>query len=123
MEHVLNYEWWTTETFTLPGDTKLVTIEAINPGDVGGILASFSNGVVTDGTWQCADMSPCTAVECEDSVTWHNATTNGVNSDSTGPWKRRLADIELTAQWIWVDDENAKRVWCKKMFGKLNRIV
>ena len=122
MEHVLNYEWRTTETFTLAEDTKLVTIEAVNPGGVGGILASFSNGVVTDGTWQCANMRPCTAVQCESSVTWQNATTYGVNSDSTKPWKRR-ADIKLTAQWIWVDIEYAKRVWCKKTFGKLNRIV
>ena len=121
-EHVLNYDWEVSQRLILPGNTKGVTIEAINSGNVGGILASFSNGVVTDATWQCANMSPCTTVQCENSVTWQNATTYGVNNDSTKPWKRR-ADIELTAQWIWVDDDDATRVWCKKTFGKLIRIM
>ena len=108
------------KNFTIAGDTKVVTIEGGNPGTIGGILASFSSGVVSDGTWQCADMSSCTTAECENSVTWQGATTYGVNENNPPPWNRRIPDIESTAQWIWVDDKYAKRVWCKKTFGKLN---
>ena len=120
-EHVLNYDWRVSQRLILPGNTKGVTIEAINPGNVGGILASFSNGVLTDATWQCADMSSCITVECENSVKWQSAKPYGVNGEH--PWTIKLNEIESTAQWIWVDDDDATRVWCNKTFGKLIRIM
>ena len=121
-EHLLNTDWLETEKFTLPGDTKFVTIKGCDIGGIGAILASFSNGVVTDSTWQCADMSSCTTTECENSITWQDATTYGVNGDKPSPWKTKMNDIELTAQWIWVDNKLAKRVWCKKTFAKFIRM-
>ena len=123
-EHNLSTQWWGTERFILPGDTRVVTIKGDNdPGNVGAILASFSNGVVTDGTWQCADMSSCTTTECEHSVTWQDAKTYGVNGDNPGPWNAKINDIELAAQWIWVNNKFARRVWCKKTFCKFIRIM
>ena len=122
-KHNLTTDWEETERFTLPGDTKVVTIKAYNPGYVGGILASFSNGVVTDGTWRCADMSLCITTECENFVAWQGAKTYGINGKNPPPWKRKLNDIDSTAQWVWVDDKFARRVWCKKTFGKLHMLV
>ena len=109
-EHNLKSEWWATERFTLPGDIKAVTIKANNTGDVGGILASFSNGVLTDSTWKCPDMSSCTTAECENAATWQDATAYGVSENKPPPWKRRLANIESTAQWIWAINQYATKV-------------
>ena len=121
--HDLTPDWKKTDRFALPGGTKVVTIKGDNtPGGVGAILASFSNGVVTDGTWQCADMSSCTTIECENSVTWQGAKTYGINGENPPPWNTRPY-IESTAQWIWVDEKLAKIVWCKKTFGKSNLLV
>ena len=124
-EHILNTSWKVAQRFTIAGDTKVVTIKGDNPGSVGGILASFSNGVVTDGTWQCADMSSCTTVECENSVIWHDAQTYGVNGETNRPWqgRGRFEEIESTAKWIWVHFSEAKRVWCKKTFGKSHKMT
>ena len=121
-KHKLETDWWETERFILPGGTEVVTIKGDNgPGSPGGILASFSNGVVTDGTWQCADMSSCTTTECENSVTWQGAKTYGVNTNHP-IWNTRPY-IDSTAQWIWVDNQFAGRVWCKKTFGKSHMLV
>ena len=119
LKHNLKTGWNQTERFALPGDTKVVTIKGDNgSGTQGGILASFSNGVVTDGTWQCADINSCTTTDCENSVTWQGAKTYGINGENPLPWNRKLNDIDSTAQWIWVDNQFAGRVWCKKTFGK-----
>ena len=115
-ECTVNANWQITQKFNLPADTKDVTIKGNNSESVGGILASFSNGVVTDGTWQCADMSLCTTTKCENSVTWQDAETYGVNANHK-IWRTR-SNIDSTAQWIWVVNRLAKRVWCKKTFGK-----
>ena len=81
-EYILNKDWRVAQRFTLPVDTNVVTIKGGNdPNNVGGILASFSNDVVTDDTWQCADMSLCTSGECESPVTWKDAQTYGVNGE------------------------------------------
>ena len=123
-KHNLETKWEETERFALPGDTKVVTIKGDNGANSpGGILASFSNGVVTDGTWQCANMSSCTTPECENSVTWQGAKTYGINGEKPSPWNRRLNDIDSTAQWIWVDNNKATRVWCKKTFGKSHMLA
>ena len=120
-KHNLKTGWEETERFILAGDTKVVTIKGDNTGGPGGILASFSNGVVTNGTWQCADMRSCTATDCENSVTWQDATTYGVNTNHP-IWNTRPY-IDSTAQWIWVDNQFAGRVWCKKTFGKSHMLV
>ena len=120
-EHVLKGGWEVSDQLTLAGNTKVITIKGSNTGYEGGILASFSNGVLTDGTWQCADMSSCASIECENSVTWQDAQTYGVNENNPRPWNRRIPDIGSTAQWIWVNDKYARKVWCKKTFGKLIR--
>ena len=112
--------WKTAGRFTLPGDTKVVTIEAHNDNDenVGGILASFSNRVVTNASWQCIDMS-------KSNSTWLSAIEYGFNVASSGSiWSqsnkpdKKISEIEETAQWIWVQNRTAIKVWCRKTFSK-----
>ena len=51
-KQTVNRPWEKSKRFLLFGNTKIVTIKGINdPNNVGGILASFNNGVLTDGTW------------------------------------------------------------------------
>ena len=42
-------------------------------GNVGAILASFSNGVDTDESWQCAKMDECNSGDCESEANWEQA--------------------------------------------------
>ena len=122
-KHSLTPDWKKTERFTLPGVTKVVIIKGRNNHGKGAILASFSNGVVTDGAWQCANMGSCTINECDNSETWQNATTYGVNGDKPSPWNAKMKYIESTAHWIWVDNPSAESVWCKKTFGKSHTLL
>ena len=117
--------WKTTQRFTLPSDTKSVTIKGRNPGGAGGILASFNNNVVTDDSWECADMKGCGS-SCDDGSyqpAWKQAVTYGRNDDATTIWYEgmngKLNNIESNAQWIWVTDSMATNVWCRKTFCKL----
>ena len=108
--------WKKVKHFTLSGHTEHVTIKAYKAGGNGGILASFSNKVVTDGSWECADMSSCTAADC---APWTKATTH----DFTEEQLNERNQIKSTAQWIWAANEAATRVWCRKTFGKLKEHV
>ncbi len=115
-------EWQKAEHFTLRGDTKVVTIKAHNDKglqDVGGILASFSNNVVTDESWNCTDMIMCPREnsDCEGLANWQPAKTYGHNNKKISPWSE-ISKIKQTAQWIWVENKVAKRVWCRKTFGE-----
>ena len=137
-------DWRKPQRFTLPVDTKNVTIKAHNPYNVGGILASFSNNLVTDGSWECADMKGCcqTSCNCGESpvyssccqsscncenfeLAWKRAVTYGRNDEVTTIWykvnKGKLNEIESNAQWIWVENSQATDVWCRKTFGKLGK--
>ena len=101
-----------SEQFTLPADTKVVTVKAHNSNGKGGILASFSNGVVTDKSWQCADMSLCTSKDCS-RATWQSPVTlHKVKRQG-----KRSIKVQ-SAQWIWASEKTAERVWCRKTFGK-----
>ena len=111
--------WKIPERFTLRGDTKVVTVKAHNdPGNVGAILASFSNGVVTDDSWQCANMDECTLNNSE-CANWQKAKIYclGTSCSWDPNMKDQISEAQ-SAQWIWVENAEATRVWCKKTFGK-----
>jgi hypothetical protein len=118
--------WSEAESFTLPGNTKYVIIKALNdPGNVGGILASFSNGVVTDESWECANMSSHESGNCGSEPKWHKAKEYGPNNKTISPWgthltylNKTISEIEPRAQWIWITNASATSVWCKKTFSK-----
>lgn len=111
------------QRLALPSDTQGVTIKARNCSKQNtGILASFSNGIVTDGSWRCADSTSCnwTSNDCSN-VTWENASvvTNSVYST---PHRRSTSEIASNAQWIWIGHSFAINVWCEKTFGMFNKI-
>ena len=113
-------ELFVAERFTLREDTKVVTIKAHNdPGDVGAILASFSNDVVTDESWECAK---CNSENCNSTASWEQAKSYGNNNGHADPWgtvhNQIIRTINTAAQWIWVSSRGATKVWCKKTFGK-----
>ncbi len=72
------------QRFVLPEDTQVVTMKARNRYALSRILASFSNGYVTDELWSCADSSSCDAStdDCP-SLKWNNASTFGKNDESS----------------------------------------
>ena len=118
----VNGDWKQPERFVLPEDTQVVTIKAHNSEFVGGILASFSNGYVTDESWSCADSSSCDdASDNCPSLKWKNASTFGKNDGSPTPWGLQgRMKISSRAQWIWISSVLATSVWCKRTFGKFN---
>ena len=107
-----NGDWTVHETFTLLSNTTGVVIDATNPGNVGAMLASFSNGVVTDESWQCiSSSSKSTQPE------WPKAATYGRNDGTTSPWGK-IDNINETAQWIWTSNRYEKSITCRKSFGE-----
>ncbi|XP_028409320.1 uncharacterized protein LOC114531923 [Dendronephthya gigantea] len=120
----VNNDWQTPQQFTLPGDTRSVLIKAHNdPGNVGGILASFNNNVVTNDSWECADMKDC-GFSCDirsSYYAWKPAVRYGRNDDTRTPWHigngGKIKHIKSNAQWIWVENSRAKDVWCRKTFA------
>ncbi|CAB4007984.1 Hypothetical predicted protein, partial [Paramuricea clavata] len=112
--------WNKVKHFTLSGHTKNVTIKVYNDGGKGAILASFSNKVVTDGSWECAVMDRCISSDCESFVAtkWSNAIAYGFNiEDSDRKSLEKINEIKSTAQWIWVKNGEAEREWCRKRFA------
>ena len=83
--------WNTASTIDIPSGTSVVGIECENGGGTGGILASFDNGVVTDGTWQCSTQSLEAVTGMADAVAF-GANGNGIPA------------IDSAAQWIWTSD-------------------
>ena len=113
-----NGDWTVHETFTLLSNTTGVVIDATNDPDYyGAMLASFSNGVVTDESWECINSS-LKSTQTE----WPKAVTYGNNDETTFPWgtilKEKIANIKETAQWIWTINRYEKSVTCRKSFGE-----
>lgn len=101
----------------LPKGTQSVTIKVHNCSNQNGILASFSNGNVTDGSWRCTNSTFCNwkLNNCA-SVTWEDASVIANNSDNLT--LARYPEIASNAKWIWLRDSSAIAVWCEKTFGK-----
>jgi hypothetical protein len=118
----INGDWREAERFSLPWNTKYVTIKAGNLHGPGGILASFNNNVITNSSWECANISDCHSTNCDNRTDWHPATEYGLNNASTVPWgtqlESKIYEIVETAQWIWVSDISVKKVCCRKTFSK-----
>ncbi len=107
------------QRFVLPEDTQVVTMKARDHHAVGRILASFSNGYVTDESWSCADSSSCdgSTDDCP-SLKWNNASTFGKNDESSTTSRKHHIEIASNAQWIWISSSSATSVWCKRTFSK-----
>jgi hypothetical protein len=113
-----NSETISTEAkrFVLPEDTKSVTIEArCLSREWCWILASLSNGIVTNESWICADSRCCddSPWNCSHQLEWKKATI--ISGTST---RDELEGIASNAKWIWMNDSSAKNVYCRRNFGK-----
>ena len=101
----------------LPKNAQSVTIKVRKySNQMAGILASFSNGNITDGSWRCVESTNCNweSNSCS-SVLWENASVVRNNVVST---PARYPEIASSAKWIWISYHSPATVWCKKTFGK-----
>ena len=106
--------WKNAENFNLPSDTLYVTIKAGSKNNaIGGILAEFSNGFITDSSWQCAEISSTTKNP------WPAASAVAANDGSHKQWNSIVANISPGAKWIWTSNSGDSEVWCRKSFGGL----
>ena len=107
---ILNCDWRTPEDFFLPSNKKIVTIEARTNGSLaGGIRASFSNNVVTDETWLCAEDGGKGGPRSATTATFYE-NENMQGNDFSGDAAK--------AQWIWAENTSATSVWRVKTFSK-----
>ena len=90
-------KWNLASTHIIPPDTQLIRVKCHSTGGPGGFLASFSNGVVTDDSWQCAreggDLAPA----------------NVLNANGG-----EVEDISRDANWIWAPESVANTVFCER---------
>ena len=107
----------------LPKNTQSVTIKVrkYSNHEKVGILASFSNGNVTDGSWRCVNSTTCNweSNSCS-SVMWESASVVPNNGVST---PARYPEIASNAKWIWISYHSPANVWCKKTFGKFQYCI
>ena len=118
-EKKVEENWRQPRRFVLPEGTQVVTIKARRDYTMyGGILASFSDGNVTDTSWSCIDCSQfgcfnkyIYACESCSKSNWEKPPNTTLNTIS-------FPKIASSAQWIWVKNSSAASVWCRKTFGK-----
>lgn len=104
--------WTEEESFSLPGNTRGIVIEGINgKNSPGAILASFSNGIVTDESWECI------SGDSRNNTTWPKAIPYGSNNANVKPWKRAIDNIAANAKWIWTSEKTEVNVLCRKVLG------
>ena len=111
--------WKVSSPVTLLANTTCVVIEGKTTGGVGAILGSFSNGILTDESWQCIISNAA-----KSQLVWPKAKSharNNIKTDSV--WIKKnsnkpVANIDGNATWIWTEKNNEERVTCRRSFGK-----
>ena len=103
-------------TVTVPDNTKLIAVKAVDYNNYAGFIGSLSNGVVTDGSWKCTRdlVTDWEKLNFDDSK-WSAPTTTRANGD---PQARGVAS---SAKWIWAGAYNDAKttVYCRKSFGEI----
>ena len=102
------------QRFVLPEETKTVTIEARSWSK--GMLASFSNGIVTDESCSCLRDLPSTHPCCHNRKNASEVTETRVSTPQ---------EIALNAKWIWIWIRNCcvTSLPCKQTFGKFKYCI
>jgi hypothetical protein len=98
----------TKDTVNLPSQPSLIAISGYDAGGVWGMLASDSEGYVTDGSWKCTDQLYANwfATNYDDSA-WSSAKVFYANGNRTSAvsdiyWANNpVTDINYRANWIW----------------------
>ena len=88
----------------------IIKVEKKNNDD-GGMLAEFSNGIVTDSSWHCTEINSTTKSH------WPAAREVATNDGSDSQWKSEVTGISSNAKWIWTPNSGDKEVWCQKDIG------
>ena len=130
--------WAPATEITMSSATTIVALQVTNDGGSAGVLASFSNGAITDASWRCTSSAPsgdgelslsymymyvltpalygCTSTcttawrtDSFDASSWSVASTDG--SNGVQPWGL-VEDIAASAQWIWTSN-TASTVYCR----------
>ena len=88
-----------------------------NKGGLAGFIASFGNGIVTDGTWKCTTQGVRNWQTAGfDDSNWPAAV---VHSDNSG--NVRVNGIAANAKWIGPSQRNANAIFCRRrmtLFGE-----
>ena len=114
--------WKVASPVTLLANTTCVVIEGKTTGgvhDVGAILGSFSNGILTDESWQCIISNAA-----KSQLVWPKAKSYARNDIKTGSvWinynaDKPVANIDRNATWIWTKNEKEESVMCRGSFGE-----
>ena len=103
-------------TVTIPDNTKLIAVKAVDYNNYAGFIGSFSNGAVTDGSWKCSRdlVTDWQKLNFDDSK-WSAPTATRDNGDLSAK------DIAKSAKWIWAGAYNDAKttVYCRKRLGEL----
>ena len=111
--------WTEASPVTLLANTTCVVIEGKTTGGVGAILGSFSNGILTDESWQCIISNAA-----KSQLVWPKAKSYARNDIKTGSvWinynaDKPVANIDRNATWIWTKNEKEESVTCRGSFGE-----
>ncbi|XP_078352806.1 uncharacterized protein LOC144637620 [Oculina patagonica] len=97
--------------FIIPGNTRLISIKAKPSKFQGGILGSFSNGLVTNESWKCTDdFYLGWNIPHFDDSNWPLAVVVAKYGDI--PWGP-IPVIAATAKWIWTAGPGLGTVYCR----------
>ena len=97
---------------TIPDNTSVVAVHIHNNGGLGGLLGSFSDGRVTDGSWKCTrEFSEDWKSPSFDDSNWPAAATR----DQDNPEWAKMTKVASSAKWIFAgsfsDDQIS--VYCR----------
>ena len=99
-----NGRWRAATDFVIPGNTKVIAVEATNLGfPPPGILGSSSNGLVTNSSWKCSEHL---------NLEWNSPDFDDHNWSPAREMKRHddrptdgpggyITGIDPSAKWIW----------------------
>ena len=78
------YQWSITTNLNIPIGTEVIGISCLDFGVSKGIIASTSNGLVTDNSWLCTSDNVNDWVEQSSAAQFQKSVTMGANGDD--PW-------------------------------------
>ena len=101
----------------LVAGTEVIGIKCEDEVGLGMVLASFSNGQVTDSSWKCSNTYfPGWSTPGFDASTWERAYEIAKNIDGA-PWNH-ISGILNNAEYIWTrnwDRHGKDTVYCRKV--------
>ena len=107
---VNNRIWNKAQEYVFTECLEVIAVAITNTGGPGGLLGSFDNGVLTDGSWRCSEKAPSpqwTSSKFDDSV-MPRATVYGEH--------RLITGISPEAKWIGSRNPNAPKMFCRLSF-------